>query len=208
MSFVDRFIEEVDQGLRVLSGAVNAKRDEPHSAFEPRNIPVDKKNVSMRLMRVNHTGEVCAQALYSGQAFVERDQRIKEELLRSSEEEIDHLVWTRKRVIDLGGKTSVFNVFFYLGSYSIGVCAGLAGSQHSLGFVEETERQVESHLSSHLGRLPPEDVKSLEIIKQMRRDEKSHGERAKNLGATDLPRVVKQAMKSVSKLMTGLTYYG
>ena len=203
--FIDRMIEELDQGLRVLSGAVSAHRDVefPKPVIELND---EQKKMSAKLMRVNHTGEVCAQALYLGQAAVEKNGDIKIELIQSAREELDHLAWTQQRIKELGGATSVLNPLFYGGSFAVGLLAGLFGTQTSLGFLQETERQVESHLSDHLERLPVEDVRSRAIISQMKQEERVHADRAKLLGASVLPKPVTAAMGLMSKAMTRTTF--
>ena len=205
VSFLDRIIEEVDQGLKVLSGAVLARRSlEVHASDA--NLTDEQKKISAKLMRVNHTGEVCAQALYLGQALVEKDLDIKTELNQSAKEELDHLVWTQQRVDELGGRTSLLNPVFYAGSFAIGVVAGLFGTQRSLGFLQETERQVEAHLTEHLDRVSSEDGRSRAMIVKMREEERSHANRAERLGAKPLPKPVRVIMRLMSKAMTQSTF--
>ena len=203
--FIDRMIEELDQGLRVLSGAVSAHRDVdfPEPVIELND---EQKKMSAKLMRVNHTGEVCAQALYLGQAAVEKNGDIKIELIQSAREELDHLAWTQQRIKELGGATSVLNPLFYGGSFAVGLLAGLFGTQTSLGFLQETERQVESHLSDHLDLLPVEDTRSRAIISQMKEEERCHADRAQHLGANALPKPVSVLMGLMSKIMTRVTF--
>ncbi|MDA0236945.1 MAG: 2-polyprenyl-3-methyl-6-methoxy-1,4-benzoquinone monooxygenase [Proteobacteria bacterium] len=205
-SFVDGVIEELDQSLRVLTGAVSAHRDLQVSESDV-ELNDQQKKMSAKFMRVNHTGEVCAQALYRGQAAVETNTDIKGELIQSAREELDHLVWTKQRIEELGGKTSVLNPLFYGGSFAIGMLAGLFGTQTSLGFLRETERQVESHLSEHLDRLPVEDVRSRVIISQMKQEERYHADRAQRLGASSLPKRVSVLMGLMSKIMTRTTFF-
>ena len=202
--FVDRMIEELDQSLRVLTGSVSAHRDLrfPESGLELND---QQKKLSAKFMRVNHAGEVCAQALYLGQAAVERKPDIKVALTQSAREELDHLVWTQQRIEELGGRTSVLNPLFYVGSFAIGALAGLFGTQNSLGFLQETERQVESHLSDHLDLLPEEDTRSRAIIAQMKEEERCHADRAQHLGANALPKPVSVLMGMMSKIMTRVT---
>ena len=202
---LDRIIEEVDQGLKVLSGAVSARRSLDFHASDV-NLTDEQKKISARLMRVNHTGEVCAQALYLGQALVEKDLAIKTELNQSAEEELDHLAWTQQRIDELGGRTSILNPVFYAGSFAIGVIAGLSGTQRSLGFLQETERQVEAHLTEHLDRVSFEDERSRTMIVQMREEEHGHANRAERLGAKPLPKPVRVIMRVMSKAMTRSTY--
>ena len=205
VSFLDRIIEEVDQGLKVLSGAVLAGRSLEYHASDA-NLTDEQKKISAKLMRVNHTGEVCAQALYLGQALVEKDLDIKTELNQSAKEELDHLVWTQQRVDELGGRTSLLNPVFYAGSFAIGVVAGLFGTQRSLGFLQETERQVEAHLTEHLDRVSSEDGRSRAMIVKMREEERSHANRAERLGAKPLPKPVRVIMRLMSKAMTQSTF--
>lgn len=205
VSFIDRIIEEVDQGLKMLSGAVLASRSlELHGSDA--NLTEEQKKISAKLMRVNHTGEVCAQALYLGQALVEKDLDIKTELNQSAKEELDHLAWTQQRIDELGGRTSLLNPVFYAGSFAIGVIAGLSGTQRSLGFLQETERQVEAHLTEHLDRVSSEDERSRAMIVQMREEERSHADRAERLGAEPLPKPVRVMMRLMSKAMTQSTF--
>ena len=205
VSFIDRIIEEVDQGLKVLSGAVFASRSLEFHASDA-NLTDEQKKISAKLMRVNHTGEVCAQALYLGQALVEKDLDIKTELNQSAKEELDHLAWTQQRIDELGGRTSLLNPVFYAGSFAIGVIAGLSGTQRSLGFLQETERQVEAHLTEHLDRVSTEDERSRAMIVQMREEERSHADRAERLGAEPLPKPVRVIMRLMSKAMTQSTF--
>ena len=205
VSFLNRIIEEVDQGLKVLSGAVLAGRNlEVHTSDA--NLTDEQKKISAKLMRVNHTGEVCAQALYLGQATVEKDADIKAELNQSAKEELDHLAWTQQRIDELGGRTSLLNPAFYVGSFAIGVIAGLSGTQRSLGFLQETERQVEAHLTEHLDRVSSEDERSRAMIFKMREEERSHANRAERLGAEPLPKPVRVIMRLMSKAMTQSTF--
>jgi ubiquinone biosynthesis monooxygenase Coq7 len=205
VSFIDRIIEEVDQGLKVLSGTVLASRSLEFHGSDA-NLTDEQKKISAKLMRVNHTGEVCAQALYLGQALVEKDLDIKTELNQSAKEELDHLAWTQQRIDELGGRTSLLNPMFYAGSFAIGVVAGLSGTQRSLGFLQETERQVEAHLTEHLDRVSSEDERSRAMIVQMREEERSHADRAERLGAEPLPKPVRVMMRLMSKAMTQSTF--
>ena len=206
MGFLDKLLEEVDQGIRVLTTGVEPSRPVPSSDKD--DVLTDaEKEASTRLMRVNHTGEVCAQALYSGQALVERDPKIRSELVHSAAEELDHLSWTERRIKELGGRTSLLNPIFFVGSFSLGVIAGVTGTKNSLGFLVETERQVENHLTGHLQQLPERDLRSRAIVTKMREDEQNHGMRALDLGASDLPEAIKLGMRYFSKLMTKSTYY-
>jgi ubiquinone biosynthesis monooxygenase Coq7 len=155
------------------------------------------------LMRVNHTGEICAQALYDGQMLVARDERVRELLARAGREETEHLAWTERRLTELGGRKSVLNPLFYAGSFGLGALAGLVGDRWSLGFLAETERQVEQHLDGHLRDLPADDAKSRAVLEQMKADEAAHAISARREGAAELPAPVRDAMRVASKLMTG-----
>jgi ubiquinone biosynthesis monooxygenase Coq7 len=159
------------------------------------------------LMRVNHTGEVCAQALYQGQAMTARDTRAREALQRAADEEMEHLAWTSQRVGELGGRLSLLNPLFYAGAFTMGALSGLRGDAWNLGFLAETERQVEGHLESHLDRLPGNDARSRAIVGAMKDDEARHAATARQLGAAELPVPVKQAMRLASRVMTGSTYW-
>jgi len=158
-------------------------------------------------MRVNHTGEVCAQALYSGQALVARDARVRAALQGAASEERDHLAWCRERLGELGSRASILDPLWYAGSFGWGVASGLAGDRWSLGFLAETEDQVERHLDGHLGRLPRDDRASRAIVLRMREDENRHGAAGRALGARELPGPVKAAMRAAARVMTGTTYW-
>jgi ubiquinone biosynthesis monooxygenase Coq7 len=171
----------------------------------PRSQP--DRELSARLMRVNHTGEICAQALYSGQALVARDSTIRAALVSAAAEERDHLSWCRDRLDRLDSRPSLLDPLWYAGSFAWGVASGLAGDRWSLGFLAETEDQVERHLEGHLGRLPPDDHASRAVVAQMREDENRHGAMGRALGAEDLPSPVKAAMRIASRVMTGTAYW-
>lgn len=158
------------------------------------------------LMRVNHCGEICAQALYQGQALTSRDPAIRDALRSAADEETEHLAWTEQRIAELGGRKSLLNPLWYAGSLTLGLVAGALGDKLSLGFLAETERQVEAHLDGHLVSLPEDDLRSRAIVDQMRLDEIQHAETAVRYGATELPTPVKKAMKLMAKVMTGTAY--
>ena len=195
-----------DEALRALSGATSATRPLPCAS---RDVPasLEERRLSAGLMRVNHTGEVCAQALYGGQSLVARDPVVREALQAAASEERDHLSWCRDRLADLGSRPSFLDPLWYAGSFAWGVASGLAGDRWSLGFLAETEAQVESHLESHLDLLPVDDTCSREIVTQMRDDENRHGQAGRDLGARELPQVVKLAMRAASKVMTRTAYW-
>lgn len=165
----------------------------------------DKAHVAA-LMRVNHVGEICAQALYQGQAMVCRDDGVRASLNHAADEETEHLAWTEQRIAELGGRKSYLNPVWYVGALSFGVLAGKFGDGWNLGFLAETERQVEAHLDGHLGLLPDEDGKSRAIVAQMKADEAAHAEMAVGLGARELPPPVKAAMRLAAKVMTTVAY--
>jgi len=206
---VDSLLIAADEALRALSGAASAGRPSParEAAGEPGPAAPGDRELSGRLMRVNHTGEVCAQALYSGQALVARDPRIRSALQGAASEERDHLAWCRERLGELGSRASLLDPLWYAGSFAWGVASGLAGDRWSLGFLAETEDQVERHLDGHLDRLPADDRASRAIVLKMREDEGRHGDTGRALGARELPEPVKAAMRAAARVMTGTTYW-
>ena len=167
----------------------------------------EERRHAAALMRVNHCGEICAQALYQGQALMSDNEGIKKALAGAAQEETEHLAWTERRIAELGGRKSLLNPLWYGGSLAIGMLAARFGDRANLGFLAETERQVEAHLKSHLTRLPEQDLRSREIVEQMKVDEVAHAETALELGAVELPAPVKAAMKATSKVMTGVAYW-
>ena len=203
---LDHLLIAADEALRTLAGVAVAARPAPGAGEGSPAAEAERRN-SAGLMRVNHAGEVCAQALYSGQALVARDARIRDALQVAGAEERDHLAWCRERLDELGSRTSVFTPFWYAGSFTLGVASGLAGDRWSLGFLAETEAQVEKHLDGHLARIAQDDQRSRAILTQMREDENRHGEMGRALGAVELPMPVKQAMKAFSKVMTRTAYW-
>ena len=207
MTPIDRFIIGFDAALRSVVGGANAQRPTPGSESGA-NIALDseQRKHAAGLMRVNHVGEVCAQALYQSQKLVARNSEIKEMLDRSGQEELDHLAWCETRLKELGSHTSYLNPFWYAGSFAIGLAAGLAGDKWSLGFVAETEKQVENHLESHLKKLPEEDGRSRAIVDQMRLDEIEHGQAAVHAGGVTLPEPIQKIMQAMSKVMTTAAY--
>jgi len=207
MTPVDRFIIEFDTALRSVVGGANAQRPTPGSESGA-NLALDseQRKHAAGLMRINHVGEVCAQALYQSQKLVARNSEIKEMLDHSAQEELDHLAWCETRLKELGSHTSYLNPFWYAGSFAIGLAAGLAGDKWSLGFVVETEKQVENHLESHLKKLPEEDHRSRAIIDQMRIDEIEHGQAALHAGGITLPEPIQKIMQAMSKVMTSTAY--
>jgi ubiquinone biosynthesis monooxygenase Coq7 len=203
---LDRLIVAFDNGLRTLFAPARSARPHPDADVDDTELNAQERELAAALMRVNHTGEICAQALYQGQALTARNAEARAALERAAAEETDHLAWTAQRNSELGGRLSVLNPLFYAGSFALGAIAGIAGDKWSLGFLAETERQVESHLAGHLGRLPEQDKKSRAIVDRMMADEASHAETALAHGAAELPRPLKQAMKLGSRVMTETTF--
>jgi len=207
MTPIDRFIIEFDTALRSVVGGANAGRPTPGvESGANAALDSDQRKHAAGLMRVNHVGEVCAQALYQSQKLVARDSQIKEMLDHSGQEEMDHLAWCETRLKELGSHTSYLNPLWYVGSFAIGLAAGLAGDKWSLGFVAETEKQVENHLVSHLKNLPEEDHRSRAIVDQMRLDEIEHGQAAVRAGGVILPEPIQKIMQTMSKVMTTTAY--
>jgi ubiquinone biosynthesis monooxygenase Coq7 len=207
MTPVDHFILEFDTALRSVVGGANAQRPTPGSESGANlALDSDQRKHAAGLMRINHVGEVCAQALYQSQKLVARNSEIKEMLDHSAQEELDHLAWCETRLKELGSHTSYLNPFWYAGSFAIGLAAGLAGDKWSLGFVVETEKQVENHLESHLKKLPEEDHRSRAIVDQMRIDEIEHGQAALHAGGVTLPEPIQKIMQAMSKVMTSTAY--
>jgi ubiquinone biosynthesis monooxygenase Coq7 len=208
MNLIDSVICELDAGLRNVFATTIPSRPLPVSPHKDDDAAdPQQRTESMRLMRVNHVGEVCAQALYQGQLAVARDAEVRKVLEHAAREERDHLAWCATRVEELGGRTSVLSPFFYAGAWTMGVVSGLAGDRWSMGFLVETERQVEAHLDQHLSRLPAGDARTRGIVEQMRQDEIAHGNSGEAAGAAILPRPVAAAMKATSRLMTSTTYW-
>jgi len=204
---IDPLIIGFDRALRTLFVAAPITRSRPGRDCQEADLSVENRAHSSALMRINHVGEVCAQALYQGQALTCRDPQIRQALATAAYEETEHLAWTEQRVNELGGRTSVLNPLWYLGALSLGLVAGTFGTAWNLGFLAETERQVEAHLEHHLSELPVEDIKSRAIVQQMKLDEMSHAETALSLGARELPRSVKLIMRLAARAMTGTAYY-
>ena len=206
-SLSDRFLEHADGMLRTLFASPEPNRPSPDGDSNGHRLTEWEIDESKRLMRVNHTGEVCAQALYQGQSVTARDSRLRDTFQEAAEEENDHLAWCEHRVRSLGGRTSALNPIFYVGSFAIGAFVGLLGDRTSAAFLAETEYQVVDHLDDHLNRLPVTDRKSHKILEQMREDELGHAKTAENAGADELPDPVKGLMKLMSKFMTRSSYW-
>lgn len=204
---IDHFIEAFDRSLRVITGVTVGQRPNPAEKLPEASLSEQERRHSAGLMRVNHVGEVCAQALYEAQAAFAKTDSTKKQFREAGQEEIDHLAWTSERLQQLGSRTSFLNPLWYAGAYALGAVAAKLGDAYSLGFVVETERQVEAHLNSHLDRLPPQDQRSRAIVTQMRDDEVAHAEAAQAMGGAELPAPVKGAMRAMAKVMTGTAYY-
>jgi len=203
----DRWIAAFDNGLRTLFAPAHSARPAPAAAVAGGELSDGEKRLAAALMRVNHSGEICAQALYQGQTLTARNPQTRATLEQAAADETDHLAWTAQRIGELGGRASVLNPLWYIGSFALGAAAGMLGDKWSLGFLAETERQVEGHLAGHLDRLPPQDDKSRVIVEQMKADEARHARTAVDHGAAELPRPVKLAMKLGSRLMTRSAFW-
>ena len=205
-SWIDVGLGEIDKAIKVLSAPARPTRQAP-AAPEDTALSAPQRAESARLMRVNHSGEVAAQALYQGQALTSRDNAVSAAMRLAAAEEIDHLAWCEQRLRELDGRTSVLNPLWYAGSFAIGAAAALLGDRMSLGFVVETERQVEGHLDEHLARLPQDDTRSRAILQTMRTDEIAHGVSAKAAGGAELPSPVRFLMRNTARLMTSTAYW-
>ena len=190
----DRLLTAADEALRTLSGVARAARPSPTAGLADRELNPGERRASAALMRVNHAGEIAAQALYTGQAVLSRSQATRAHLLAAGREEQDHLAWCRQRLEELGARPSLFTPVWYAGAFTLGVLAGAAGDRVSLGFVAETERQVEAHLRDHLARVPEQDEKSSTILERMAADEAHHGTTATLAGGVEPPRAVSAIM--------------
>ena len=204
---IDKIIIEMDKIIKTLTVKAVSQRRHPDAELEESELSESDKTHSLSLMRINHCGEICAQGLYQGQALTSRSKDNRQAFEQAAFEETEHLAWTEQRIQELGGKVSVLNPLFYLASLSMGVVAGVVGDKWNLGFLEETEHQVEKHLEEHLHLLPKGDQKSLAIVQQMKQDEHKHAEMAHNFGAAELPQVIKKMMQLSSGVMTKTTYY-
>jgi 3-demethoxyubiquinol 3-hydroxylase len=204
---VDEIIGGVDKVLRVVSGVAGASRPNPAARIPDGPLGDEERRRSAGLMRVNHVGEVCAQALYDAQGMFAKTEALKRQFQQAGRDEEDHLAWTSQRLQELGSRVSLLNPFWYAGAYALGALAARIGDAQSLGFVVETERQVEVHLASHLSLLPVADEKSRAIVEQMRIDEIEHGAAAQAMGAAEAPGPVQAAMRVMAKVMTTTAYY-
>lgn len=205
---IDRVLIGFDQATRTVFGQPRTTgRPNPGVSQPEANLSDSERTQIGRLMRINHTGEVCAQALYHGQAATAQHEQVRERMARSAQEESDHLDWCASRLDELGNRKSLLNPLWYAGSYAMGALAGIAGDKWSLGFVAETERQVESHLDGHLERIPLEDTRTRAIVEQMKADEIHHAETARAAGGVTLPNPIRRAMKATAKIMTSTVYW-
>ena len=208
---LDAWIGAADRALRAVLAPAQASRPAPQpsmpAAAEPPGLSPDERRRAAALMRVNHAGEIAAQALYHGQAIAARSDATRRMLLDAARAETDHLAWCESRLKELDSRPSRLNPLWYAGSFLIGALAALAGDRASLGFVVETERQVEGHLDQHLGRLPAADLRSRAIVEQMRTDEAAHGANARAAGGADLPGPVRALMRHTARIMTGTAYW-
>jgi ubiquinone biosynthesis monooxygenase Coq7 len=203
---IDDLITGFDKGLRTLFAPARSTRAMPGANLADTDMDTAQRALAAALMRVNHSGEICAQALYQGQALTARDSTARAALEAAAQEETEHLAWTEKRIAELGGHKSLLNPLWYAGSFAIGAVAGALGDKWNLGFLAETERQVERHLEGHLARLPETDQKSRAIVEQMCADEARHARTARQHGGAELPAPVKAAMQASSKVMTGASF--
>jgi ubiquinone biosynthesis monooxygenase Coq7 len=202
----DALIVGFDRALRTLAGVVTSSRPMPGAGIASADLDEAGRRHAAALMRVNHTGEVCAQALYAAQALVARDPDVRSRFASAARDEEDHLAWTQARLEELRDRPSLLNPVWYAGSFAIGLVAGLAGDRINLGFVVETERQVEEHLTGHIDALPPADARSRAIVDQMRDDEARHGAMAEAAGGAALPRPVRHAMRFAASVMKAVAY--
>ncbi|MFE1572369.1 2-polyprenyl-3-methyl-6-methoxy-1,4-benzoquinone monooxygenase [Comamonas odontotermitis] len=203
----DRLLCAADTALRTLFATPRASQPSPASGIEEADLSEAEKKLSGAYMRVNHVGEVCAQALYTAQAMVTKDERLREHLLEAAQEEMDHLAWTHQRLQALGERPSILNPLWFAGAFLIGTVAAKVSDRASLGFVEETENQVSAHLQSHIDRLPPQDAASLAVVAQMKDDEERHAAAAVDAGAVPVPPPAKALMQVAAKVMTTTAHY-
>jgi len=206
MISIDRLIGEFDRALRAVAGLAHASRPSPGKEMEENPLGDEERAHAAALMRVNHVGEVCAQALYQGQALTARDESSRKALEEAAREEEDHLAWSAERIAELGGRPSLLNPLWYAGSFALGAAAGVLGDKWNFAFLAETEHQVEEHLTGHLEALPPADRRTRAVVEAMRADEAKHRATALALGAAELPEPVRRAMRLASKVMTTVAY--
>lgn len=206
MNWIDGLIVEFDKGLRTVFSEARSVRPVPGDQVPEADLTPEERRHAASLMRINHVGEICAQALYQGQAMSSSNPDIRASLEEAAHEETEHLAWTEQRIKELGGRKSLLNPLWYTGALAIGVLAGRCGDKWNLGFLAETERQVEAHLDSHLDKLPAQDRRSWEIVEQMKLDEIKHADTAVHLGGVPLPEPVKALMKLSARVMTRTAY--
>ena len=204
---IDQLITTLSHGLQTLTTKPVAKRNYPGRTPDSDTLSQTERDRSARYMRVNHVGEICAQALYESQALTAKSNEVKTQMQQSAQEEVDHLAWCEQRIAELGGRTSLLNPIWYAGSFTMGTLAGMAGDKWNLGFVAETERQVVAHLESHLGVLPEADHRSREIISQMKSDESEHAKMAVDAGANPLPKPIRKLMGLTARIMTKTAHW-
>lgn len=205
---LDRLLASANNALRTVAApAGRSARKNPAEHILDTDMNAAEKRHAAGLMRINHAGEVAAQALYQGHAAVARDKDVEEQMQRAADEEFDHLAWCEQRIHELGEDVSKLSPFWYAGAFAIGAASGVLGDKWSLGFIAETEKQVCAHLDSHLDSLPPEDAKSRAIVEQMRDEEEEHGENAIDAGAAELPAPIKRLMQMTAKVMTKTAYW-
>jgi len=203
----DRLLAAVDSSLRTISSApTRATRSNPAAGIDEGTLTADEKAHAAGLMRVNHAGEIAAQGLYQGHAAVARDPAVENQMKKAADEELDHLAWCEERLAELGSGPSALRPLWYAGAFAMGAASGVLGDKWSLGFIEETERQVSDHLSGHLERLPDGDLRSRAIVSQMRDEEEVHGANAGAAGAAPLPTPIRELMRAVARVMTGTAY--
>ncbi|MCG7895589.1 MAG: 2-polyprenyl-3-methyl-6-methoxy-1,4-benzoquinone monooxygenase [Candidatus Thiodiazotropha taylori] len=204
----DHLLMGLDSAVRTLFGRpLVTERADPAEGIDETELSDEERDLTARLMRINHTGEVCAQALYQGQALTARLPQVREQMERAAQEENDHLAWCEKRLVELDNRKSLLNPFWYASSFMLGAAAGLAGDKWSLGFVAETENQVGAHLDEHINRVPQQDKRTHAVLQQMKTDEAEHAALALKAGGAELPQPIKTAMNLTSKLMTRSVFY-
>ena len=206
LDFVDRALIGLDRALRTVAGVHAAHRASPAESAREADLDAAEREHAAALMRVNHVGEVCAQALYQGQALTARNDAVRASLEQAAQEEEDHLAWSAERVRELGGRLSLLNPLWYAGALTMGMAAGALGDRWNLAFLAETEHQVEEHLGGHLERLAPQDARTRRVVEAMRADEARHRDTAVRLGAAELPQPAKLAMRALAKVMTTVAY--
>ena len=207
MNWQDKLIVEVDKGLRTLFAQAKSARPVPGAAQPEADLSPAERQRAAALTRVNHVGEICAQALYQGQAITSQNPALRASLEQAAHEESEHLAWTEQRIEELGGRKSLLNPLWYAGALGLGLIAGKCGDKWNLGFLAETERQVEAHLERHLEQLPANDQRSRDIAQQMKTDETRHADTALKLGGAPLPEPVKRLMQTAARVMTRTAYY-